>query len=645
MVSFYKGHSAFEEFSLIDLTFEQLVESDFHIGSKISRFEKLNFNYIFAKRFDVLIMNLFYGLYNLKMAIYFLTFIVSRRGKILFFDSLEGMRNFVEFIGVTSKQYYISQKWIAGLLTNFKNFYPAVFTGISRHFKFSEYHYSGMRYIHRPPNVSCLLNLQRGSSAFFENFRLGIPVISLVRSDDVFSGVTFPVFANNSSAFTYFTFFMILRSSILNGYKDEIYKFYRKGLKKNLKLRYLKLSKKTHIRNTIVLFFREYFLDFFFSNSLFISYFFFFIKKQLLNDSFFSKFILEVLKDLFYFFDKHLFQFNYIYSPYKDFISFELSSFNEKFNLERLLNDYSFFNKVIKIIIFFFFLNDHLKSSVLFFDRFFSVFYFFLKKFVYNINSQGLLLISIRRLNFFFLFFRIWCSYNLKRVFIFSDYEKNVTHEIFPFFNYVTTESNFSAGLFYKILFFKIKTYGFFTGSGLKFFTMKTFAKLKRHFFKVNSFKFNMFSKEYKTFFRTYNRRLKFFQFLNKSIFYGDYVNKGYINKFYKKNSKSSTYSKSSFFKDLNNRIKLNSASKATMLEYFDEEFDDFKFPVNNQFFFFQAAYGSAFLTRQYLRNKIIYAQKHSSVVVKNKRRKSLKIKGLVRLQRSILFFRFFNKI
>ena len=57
---------------------------------------------------------------------------------ILFFDSLESTRNFVQLIGVTSRQYYINRKWIAGLLTNFKNFYPAVFTGISRHFRFSE---------------------------------------------------------------------------------------------------------------------------------------------------------------------------------------------------------------------------------------------------------------------------------------------------------------------------------------------------------------------------------------------------------------------------------------------------------------------------------------------------------------------------
>ena len=134
-----------------------------------------------------------------------------------------------------------------------------------------------MRYIHRPPNVSCLLNIERGSSAFFENFRLGIPTIALVRSDDKFSGVTYPIFANNSSAFTYFSFFSILRAAILNGYKDEIYKFYRKSLKKVLRIRYRKMIGKVQMRNSIISYFREYFLNFFFSNTVFIKRFFEFV--------------------------------------------------------------------------------------------------------------------------------------------------------------------------------------------------------------------------------------------------------------------------------------------------------------------------------------------------------------------------------
>ena len=237
-----------DSFSFIDLTFEQLVDSDFHLGSRFSIIHNLNFKYTFSKRFDLAIINLAYSLYNLKMAVYFVSFIVSMRGKVLFFDNFEGTRSLVEFIGLSSKQYYINQKWIAGLLTNFKNFYPAVFSGVSRHFRFYQTKYKGMRYIQRPPNIFCCLNIERGSSAFYENFRLGIPIIALISSNNSISGATFPIFSNNVSSNTFSTFFSILRGAVLNGYKFEVYRFFRKYLKKKIRERFIVASKKYKLR-------------------------------------------------------------------------------------------------------------------------------------------------------------------------------------------------------------------------------------------------------------------------------------------------------------------------------------------------------------------------------------------------------------
>jgi small subunit ribosomal protein S2 len=644
MTTVYKGFSAFEDFSLIDLSYEQLVEADFHIGSKLSRFEKLNFNYIFAKRFDIFIMNLSYSLYNLKLAIYFLTYIVSRRGKILFFDSLESTRNFVQLIGVTSRQYYINRKWIAGLLTNFKNFYPAVFTGISRHFRFSEHQYSGMRYIHRPPNVSCLLNIERGSSAFFENFRLGIPTIALVRSDDKFAGVTYPIFANNSSAFTYFSFFSILRAAILNGYKDEIYKFYRKSLKKVLRFRYRKMIGKVQMRNSIISHFREYFLNFFFSNTVFIKRFFEFVVVNIKEFPYIS----TMFQDLFLYINTHFFKFNNVFSLYK--IS---SSSNTQFFYDlchrspvTLLTNSDFSDKIIKIFFLIFFSPDLLKSSILLFNRFFPIFYFLLDKFVLFSNSlnSNFFKLSIKKLNFFVLFLRIWCSYNFK-TFLISEYSRNIVHETFPFFEYSLKNTRYFAPLFIKLAFFKVKTFGFF--KGFRFFNLRILVKLRRHFFKSYSFKSFTYSKIYKRFFRVFNKRIKFIQFLRKhgypkhvSLLKRNVV-KSRSNFLHLKKNKFKDFPTNVIIKNLDRRSRFNTLQKAGMLQYFDEEFEDFKFPVNNEFFFLQVAYGSAFLSRQYQRSKSIELQKDSYAIVKAYRKKLFKLRNRVRLNRSLLFFFF----
>ena len=315
----YHGSVAFPEVSLIDLSLEQLIESDFHLGSKLSRFEKLNFKYVFSRRFDVMIINLAYSLYNLRLAVFFLSVVASRRGKILFFDNHESTQNFVRFVGVTAKQYYISRKWIAGLLTNFKHFYPAVFSGMSRHFRFSESRYAGMRFIHRPPNVTCLLNITRGSAAFFENFRLAIPTIALVNSDNHISGVTFPIFSNNNSIYTYYAFFSILRAAVLNGYRDEIYKFYRRAIKKCLLVRYKRLVSFSYFKSSVSFFLRQYLLRYMLLNKTIVYKFFGFLdfhfklrNKGTVNPI--AELISLFIRDTMYFYDRWLTNAKSVYS-------------------------------------------------------------------------------------------------------------------------------------------------------------------------------------------------------------------------------------------------------------------------------------------------------------------------------------------
>lgn len=656
-MSIYRGSELFEELDLIDLSFEQLVESDLHVGSRLNQFEKLNFNYIFAKRFDVLIMNLSYSLYNLRLGIYFLGYIVSRRGKVLFFDSLESTKPFVEFIGITSKQYYINRKWIAGLLTNFKNFYPAVFTGISRHFRFDVMSFAGMRYIHRPPNVTCLLNINRGSSAFFENFRLGIPTIALVRSDDHISGVTFPVFANNNSAFGYYCFFSLLRAAVLNGYRDEIYKFYRKSLKKILKRRYSKILNRIQLQNSLISYFRQYFLEFFFFTSdVFTLQFFSFIMVQIKQSTVLKDYVFEAFSNLFKFFNTQLFL---EISDISGF-TFEVAEAKKLFmnvNVKSrdLFIDQGIFSALLRIFCFYLFSPDLFKFLRFLFNKFYFLFCFLLDKFlrccgIFSLKNFGRNF--FRKINLVFSFFRIWCRYNRLDSFLLSEYSSHFVHEIFPFFGYVSEKTDYSVkSVFAKILFFRFDNHGSF--SLLNFVHLNTLESFRRYFNRTNSFKTLNFSKRYKRFCRILNKRIKFIKYLNKAIHIKKYDNVFFDtveNKFVvledkirpnKSVGSDLRYLPYSLANLLARRLKLNALFKATMVQYFDEEFEDFPFPVNNEFFFLQVAYGSFFLAREYVRNKLIQAQKTGFITVKYKRKVVLKLRKETKLLRCLLFFSF----
>lgn len=657
----YKGSEVFndENFSLIDLTLEQLVESNFHIGARLNKFEKLNFSFIFSKRFNLLMLNLTYSLYNLRLAVFFLTIMVSRRGKVLFFDNHDSTQDLVQFIGTTSRQYFINKKWIAGLLTNFKNFYPAVFTGVSRHFRFSEGKYAGMRYIHRPPNVSCLLNIERGSSAFIENFRLGIPTIALVNSNNNASGVSFPIFSNNNSIYTFDCFFSVLRSAVFNGYKDEIYKFYRKSLKRILKIRILTFKRKSLTKGSIYLFVRHFFVKLFFTHKELFYCFFIYLFSNLKNSSF-SEIIRIFLRDLTYFYDRLV-----VVSPNYSIYLLPNSNFN--FNILYSIKNLTLadYDRFLKALIEIFLSEDFPKF---FFNFYSSLGPIFISLFSRFLSSKELFQSNInfltKKLQTFFFDFSFAFSL-LKKWFSFlskssSFMERNFLHEFFPFLNNTKMDPLALYYIPYKFPVYSFRSLLFPFVSSFKFFNLNNLSYFYHDFTKDFWFKVFKFSKNFRKSQRIIDKRLKFLLFLWRSMYFkkrkiltfydlkkSKYVDlsKKYFFKNRNKNSFKMRFFRGVTIKELIRRNTLRQSFNNIMLKYFDEEYEDTPFPFNNEFFLLQMAFGNIFLTREAERNKILAAKRNSSTIVVRERNLYAKAVLKTRSVRFILYFPYFTNI
>lgn len=653
-----------EDLSLIDLSLDQLIESDFHIGAKFTHLDKLNFTYIFSKRFNFSVINLSYSLYNLKLSVYFISIIVSRRGKILFYDGVEYTRNFVRFIGLTSKQYFIGRKWIAGLLTNFKEFYPAVFTGASRHFRFPISDFYGMRYIHRPPNVFCSLNIERGRAAFLENFRLGIPIVALVNSNNSISGVTFPVFSNNFSPNTYITFFSILRSAVLNGYKYEVYKFYRRSLKYIIRVRYNRHIASRQMRFTLLTYqFRMFILRLLFDHYIviynFLKFFlypilpdprilhiskeedlkfaefyraFSFLRPVLLN--FFNEFLSPVMNSFFFSdlkYSKEKKSFIFPFPPKYQFINI----FHFAFGSEKKF--YNFFFDFLEKLGAAFFSSDFFFFVDMFFARFLPLVFFLFKSFLRlnkSVESKHFrdLFITGKLIFLCFSIFSLWritqaaklIGRNASIIFF------HFVHHFFPFFQYQKMEfPNLRSSTFTKILTFKLSRVPFFTG-----FNHCSFYKLAKsvYDFKKNygMFSYLRFSRKFKRRSRKFFRAHKFMRFLMKyvhqdfipTMLYFDLVSSSLVKfprTFVQMNFfKRSFQARYIYIQDVSNSIKsynhinfhlvkeyseVLKKHNGFMLAYFDEEYDDSRFPFNDDLFHFQVRWGSAYLARQHQRN------------------------------------------
>ena len=647
------------EISLVDLTLEQLVESDFHLGSRFNQFDKLNFSYVFARRFKFSVINLAYSLYNLKLATYFISVVVSRRGKVLFYDGgCEAMRHFVRFIGLTAKQYSVSQKWIAGLLTNFKEFYPAVFTGVSRHFCFPKFNFGGMQYIHRPPNVFCSLNIDKGSASFLENFRLGIPTAALVNSGDSVSGVTFPIFSNNTSPYTHMTFFSILRSAILNGYKCEIYKFYRRVLKRLLKVRYLRHYASRRIMGLQTSFqFRLLILRVFCDNDLFFWNFIKFVLFPLHPDvkllqipvfigEKFSEFYdvhSFVRPSMLSFFVQYLFPFCKNYIPPEFISNFEIFEFKSQISHDNFAEFFfSVFTDEKKFYRFIFYIIDRVGESFfsedffsfvdMILSRFFPLIFFLFRAFLEldtTISSKVKLhfLRSLNLLNFAFFGNKIQSFLDSLSKVEASNVYFHVLHDRFAVLHYQRARLlPMSTHLFSRLLYFKLSHAPIFVG--FNFCSFRNLTKIVSNFMAVQrTFSFLKFSKGCKRFMRRFLRSQKFFRFLLKNYrktksardFYFDLntarfvrLSKGFIRHNQHKPFFSSRYINVSYLNESSASTKKKSSSLANKkanlftLAYFEEEYDDSRFPFNHEFFFLQIGYGMTYMTREYFRNKFL---------------------------------------
>ena len=97
-----------------------LLEAGVHFGHKSSNWDPKMKKYIFMKRKGVHIIDLQATLHLVEQAFNYVKNMIANGGKILFVGTKKQAKQSIQEAAIESKQYYINQRWIGGLLTNFK---------------------------------------------------------------------------------------------------------------------------------------------------------------------------------------------------------------------------------------------------------------------------------------------------------------------------------------------------------------------------------------------------------------------------------------------------------------------------------------------------------------------------------------------
>jgi small subunit ribosomal protein S2 len=223
---------------MLSLYYNYFCKTGFHFGGIKTKDKRVNFqNYpaFLGKRSNLMVIDLKQTLYSLRVSLFFLTKIITLRGKTLGIENREFLRSFFIYFFSKSRHFYFHKKWLAGFLTNFRYF--RAFVGMvqrrdaaAKLLEEYEDYFTGVTDLKIIPTFIVFTQTSENLAAHSEAARLGIPNISFYDFFDDTSGITFPVPGEVSSEDSVYFLGRLFYGAILMGSYKEIFFFFRKNL-------------------------------------------------------------------------------------------------------------------------------------------------------------------------------------------------------------------------------------------------------------------------------------------------------------------------------------------------------------------------------------------------------------------------------
>lgn len=189
---------------MVSVTMKELLEAGVHFGHQVRRWNPKMKEYIFGERNGIYIIDLQKTQKMFRDAIAFVTEMVAEdRGKfVLFVGTKRQAQDAIREEAERAGQYYVNQRWLGGLLTNFQTVQKSIkrlkdletMQSDGRYEKLTkkerikldrerlglEKNLSGIKNMTRLPDVLFVIDVRKEEIAVAEANRLGIPVVAVV---------------------------------------------------------------------------------------------------------------------------------------------------------------------------------------------------------------------------------------------------------------------------------------------------------------------------------------------------------------------------------------------------------------------------------------------------------------------------------
>ena len=224
---------------MADVTMRQMLEAGVHFGHQTRYWNPKMAPFIFGERNKIHIINLEKSLPLAREAAAFVKATVSDGGTVLFVGTKRAAREAVQAHAKRCEMPFVSQRWLGGMLTNYKTIRQSVkrlmtleqmaeeggfegltkkeVLGLSREQEKLERSLGGIKTMRSLPDVLFVVDVDHEDIAIREAKKLGIPVVAIVDTNCSPDGVDYIIPGNDDAMRAIELYSAIVADAVLDG--------------------------------------------------------------------------------------------------------------------------------------------------------------------------------------------------------------------------------------------------------------------------------------------------------------------------------------------------------------------------------------------------------------------------------------------
>lgn len=223
----------------------ELIEAGVHFGHKTKRWNPRMAPYIYGVRNDIHIIDLGKTVPMLHQALNAVREVVAQNGRILFVGTKRQATDPVAEAAKRCGQYYINQRWLGGLLTNWTTIQASIkrlrkleenlntpnigFTkkellSMTRERDKLEASLGGIKDMGGRPDLLFIIDTGKEDLAVKEAQKLGIPIVAIIDSNCSVDGINYPIPGNDDSTRAINLYCRLVSDAVLGGLQESMTK-------------------------------------------------------------------------------------------------------------------------------------------------------------------------------------------------------------------------------------------------------------------------------------------------------------------------------------------------------------------------------------------------------------------------------------